>query len=239
MTKVTQAGARDLAALAYARRGLPVVPLHYAVFGGRPTSVACSCGEPACARVGAHPLPTHGAADATTDPGRITWWWRRFPEANVGLATGAGFDALVVRGSVGDTSRWLAIAEALRSGGPLVRAGGDTWHFLFAPTGLASPRPWGLARCEWRGRGGWWWRRPAGTPRARSPSGCATWTRACPSCRSPSGSGWNRSVPPSRSARPSTPMLATRLRRRMPDTLPRIRPRPSHQEDPGKPGSQP
>ena len=98
MPQVPQAGARYLAALEYARRGLPVVPLHYAVRNGRTTAVACSCGEPACARVGAHPLPSHGAADATTDPIRLTWWWRRFPEANVGLATGVGFDALIVRG---------------------------------------------------------------------------------------------------------------------------------------------
>jgi hypothetical protein len=47
------------------------------------------------------------------------------------------------------------IAEALRAAGPLVRTGGDTWHFLFAPAGLASQRPWGLARVEWRGWGGW------------------------------------------------------------------------------------
>jgi hypothetical protein len=155
MSQVRQAGARYLAALDYAGRGLPVVPLHYAVRSARPTEAACSCGEPACARVGAHPLPSHGAADATTDPIRITWWWRRFPEANLGLATGTAFDALVVCGSVGDATRWAVISEALRSGGPLVRAGGDTWHFLFAPTGLASQRPWGLARAEWRGWGGW------------------------------------------------------------------------------------
>ncbi|HET9559785.1 MAG TPA: bifunctional DNA primase/polymerase, partial [Actinomycetota bacterium] len=77
MPQVLQAGARYLAALDYARRGLPVVPLHHAVRNRRTTAVACSCGEPACARVGAHPLPSHGAADATTDPIRLTWWWRR------------------------------------------------------------------------------------------------------------------------------------------------------------------
>jgi hypothetical protein len=153
--QLPQAGTRYLAALDYARRGLPVVPLHYALRDRRTTTVACSCGEPACTRVGAHPLPSHGAADATTDPIRLTWWWRRFPEANVGLATGVGFDALIVRGSVGDTARWAVIAQALRSAGPLVRTGGDTWHFLFAPAGLASQRPWGLARVEWRGWGGW------------------------------------------------------------------------------------
>jgi hypothetical protein len=152
--QLPQAGTRYLAALDYARRGLPVVPLHYALRDRRTTTVACSCGEPACTRVGAHPLPSHGAADATTDPIRLTWWWRRFPEANVGLATGVGFDALIVRGSVGDAARWAVIAQALRSAGPLVRTGGDTWHFLFAPAGLASQRPWGLARVEWRGWGG-------------------------------------------------------------------------------------
>ncbi|HEV3463344.1 MAG TPA: bifunctional DNA primase/polymerase, partial [Actinomycetota bacterium] len=136
MPQVPQAGARYLAALDYARRGLPVVPLHYAVRNRRTTAVACSCGEPACARIGAHPLPSHGAADATTDPIRLTWWWRRFPDANVGLASGVSFDALIVHGSTGDTARWRVIGEALRSAGPLVRTGGDTWHFLFAPTGL-------------------------------------------------------------------------------------------------------
>jgi hypothetical protein len=173
MTQIRPAGARYLAAMAYASRGLPVVPLHHAVRSGRPAPATCSCGEPACARIGAHPLPSHGAADATTDPIRITWWWRRFPNANVGLATGAGFDALVVHGSVGDSDRWSVIAGALRSGGPLVRTGGDTWYFLFAPTGLASQRPWGLARVEWRGWGGW-----VVAPPSHHPGGAvAAWVR--------------------------------------------------------------
>jgi hypothetical protein len=164
---------RYLAALAYARLGIPVVPLHYVVRSGRSAGVACSCGEPTCTRVGAHPLPSHGVADATTDPIRLTWWWRRFPEANVGLATGASFDALVVRGSVGDTARWSVIAEALRAGGPLVRTGGDTWCFLFAPAGLHSQRPWGLARVEWRGWGGW-----VVAPPSHHPGGAvAAWVR--------------------------------------------------------------
>jgi hypothetical protein len=166
-------GARYLAALDYARRGLPVVPLHYLVRNTRTSAAGCSCGEPACPRVALHPLPAHGAADATTDPIRLSWWWRRFPEANVGLATGTGFDALIVHGSVGDGARWAVIAEALRAGGPLVRAGGDSWHFLFGPTGLASQRPWGLARTEWRGWGGW-----VVAPPSHHPGGAvAAWVR--------------------------------------------------------------
>ena len=173
MSVAPNTGARYLAALEYAGRGLPVVPLHYAVRNGRRTAVACSCGEPTCARVGAHPLAAHGAADATTDPIRLTWWWRRFPDANVGLATGTSFDALIVHGSAGDPARWSVIAEALRAAGPLVRAGGDSWHFLFAPSGLASQRPWGLAGVEWRAWGGW-----VVAPPSHHPGGAvAAWVR--------------------------------------------------------------
>jgi hypothetical protein len=173
LTQVSQAGGRYLAALAYAHRGIPVVPLHHPVPGRGSAGIGCSCSESACSRTGAHPIPSHGAADATTDPIRLTWWWRRFPQANLGLATGACFDALIVRGSEGDAARWAVVAEALRAGGPLVRGGGDIWYFLFAPTGLASQRPWGLARVEWRGLGGW-----VVAPPSQHPGGAvAAWVR--------------------------------------------------------------
>jgi Bifunctional DNA primase/polymerase, N-terminal len=155
MPRIPHAGERFLAALGCARRGIPVVPLHHPVVAGQPPAVACSCQEPDCRRAGAHPITVHGVADATIDPLRITWWWRRFPSANLGLASGVGFDVLVVHGSEGDAARWSVVAEALRAGGPLVRTGGDGWHFYFAPTGAPCQRPRGLARMEWRGLGGW------------------------------------------------------------------------------------
>jgi len=71
------------AALAYAVAGWPVVPLH------TPTSTGgCSCGRAACASAGKHPRTRHGFRDASTDPARITAWWRRWPDANVGVRTG-------------------------------------------------------------------------------------------------------------------------------------------------------
>ena len=143
--RIPHAGERFLAALACARRGIPVVPLHHPVVAGQPPVVACSCQEPGCPWAGAHPITVDGVADATIDPLRITWWWRRFPAANLGLATGVGFDVLVVHGSEGDALRWSVLAAALRAGGPLVRAGGDGWVFYFAPTGAPSQRPHGLA----------------------------------------------------------------------------------------------
>jgi hypothetical protein len=54
-------------ALACARHGWPVFP--------------CQPGSK-------EPATRHGFLDATTDLDKITWWWRRQPEANLAIATG-------------------------------------------------------------------------------------------------------------------------------------------------------
>ena len=152
-------GERLPQALAYAARGIPVLPLHHPVVRQAPggmVTTACSCRNPACQAVGKHPATARGAEDATTDPARLAWWWRRYPEANVGLATGWVFDVLDVDGpESGDSLRWSAVSQLLGLRGPLVRTGGDGWHFYLAPTGLRDPRVRGLAKVAWRGRGGW------------------------------------------------------------------------------------
>ncbi|HEY2957216.1 MAG TPA: bifunctional DNA primase/polymerase [Actinomycetota bacterium] len=164
--------ARLRQALAYAARGIPVLPLHHPVLWRSPVErslveVGCSCGDPGCGAVGGHPMTALGAAAATTDPRRLAWWWRRFPEANVGLATGWVFDVLDVDGPHGgDAGRWSAVAQVLGGRGPLVRTGGDGWQFYLAPTGMHGVRVRGLARLGWRGRGGW-----VAAPPSRHPSG--------------------------------------------------------------------
>jgi hypothetical protein len=159
------------AALGYAARGLHVLPLHHPVGREATLEVGCSCGELACGQVGDHPLPPGGAADATGDPDRIRWWWRRFPFANVGLATGVHFDVLDVQGASADTFRWSLAIAALRAGGPLVRTGGDGWQFFLRPLGLGDLRTRRLPRVAWRGLGGW-----VAAPPSRHPSGAvATW----------------------------------------------------------------
>lgn len=73
------------AALSHAARGWRVLPLWW------PAPPGCACGRPDCANVGKHPigeLVPHGCHDATTDAEVIRSWWGRFPEANVGIATG-------------------------------------------------------------------------------------------------------------------------------------------------------
>jgi Bifunctional DNA primase/polymerase, N-terminal/AAA domain len=74
---------RELWARFYASRGWPVLPLH-TVNGG-----ACSCGDPNCISPGKHPRSAHGVKDASVDLQQIRRSWEQWPEADIGLATGA------------------------------------------------------------------------------------------------------------------------------------------------------
>jgi hypothetical protein len=161
------------AALGYASRGIPVLPLHYPLphHGdlqpltgdqprmGRAVGTRCSCRDPGCGQPAKHPLGAlvpHGVNDATTNRARVLAWWTRHPQANIGLATGYRFDVLDVDGPTGEHAiRALAATHGLRSSGPLVRTGGSGWHFYLAPTGLGNVHPHGLAHVDWRGRGGY------------------------------------------------------------------------------------
>jgi hypothetical protein len=101
------------------------------------------------------PCSAHGVKEATTDADRIGRWWRRWPQANVGLATGICFDALDIDGPSGLAALGeLQEAAGLRLRGPLVATGGGGWHHWFAPTGLGNRPPRGLAHIDWRGKGG-------------------------------------------------------------------------------------
>jgi hypothetical protein len=84
------------AALGYARRGLPVLPLWWT----DENSGRCACGAaPGECNPGKHPLGDlvhHGVKHATLDQRTIANWWRRYPPANVGIAGGRDFRLLVV-----------------------------------------------------------------------------------------------------------------------------------------------
>jgi len=130
-------GLRD-AVLAYAERGIPVLPLH----GKLPRIPAAhSPGDrlyqhcrSECGKLG------HGVHDATTDPDQVRELWQRWPHANVGLRTGVGFDVIDVDGTRGRHSLQRFLAEhagGVPIGGPRVRTGsGAGWHLYVAPTGL-------------------------------------------------------------------------------------------------------
>ena len=144
------------AALAYANLGYRVLPLHHPgttnAIQGR--GMLCSCGDRACGAVGKHPLTPHGLNDATSDPAQLGRWWRRWPQANIGLVTGEVADVLDIDGPAGRAAvRRFAADHNLRLEGPLVGTGSG-WHLYLVPTG-SSNRAGLLEQVDWRGRGGY------------------------------------------------------------------------------------
>lgn len=78
------------AALAYAHRGWRVFPLHGVANG------ACTCKRHDCSSPDKHPLVRHGLYEGTTDRNKIESWWRHWPQANIGVATGPDSALLVI-----------------------------------------------------------------------------------------------------------------------------------------------
>ena len=116
------------AALEYAARGWLVIPLH------SPTAHGCSCGRAECESPGKHPRTAHGLKEASRDPATIRAWWRRWPDANIGILTGpeSGILALDVDGKQGEES--LIDFERRCSHLPdtyTVRTGGGGQHLYF------------------------------------------------------------------------------------------------------------
>jgi hypothetical protein len=94
----------------------------------------CSCNKPGCDKPGKHPRTSHGCHDATTDEETICGWWRHWPDANVGIATGkkSGVWALDVDGEAGAAT----LAELQRQHGELPetmeqRSGSGGRHLFF------------------------------------------------------------------------------------------------------------
>ena len=93
-------------AIQYAQRGLSVIPLNYMVGFDE-----CSCHRVDCTSKAKHPLVADWTNEATTDVEKIKKWWGRFPNANIGIVTGAVSNIVVldVDGEEGHNS--LAMLE--------------------------------------------------------------------------------------------------------------------------------
>ena len=73
------------AALAYAKLGFAVFPVHNKRADG-----SCSCNNTECKSIGKHPRTANGLKDATKDPALIRFWWSNaFQGCNLAIATGA------------------------------------------------------------------------------------------------------------------------------------------------------
>ncbi len=77
------------AALNYARRGFPVIPLYSIDTNGN-----CTCGK-VCHSPGKHPMSRNGLKDASTNPAQIKIWFNN-TIANIGILTGSQSQLLVI-----------------------------------------------------------------------------------------------------------------------------------------------
>lgn len=73
-------------ALAYAKAGLPVIPLHGVLDDG-----SCTCGSAGCSSPGKHPRTPKGLKEATTEVKQIKRWWgpNKWPSASIGGVGGS------------------------------------------------------------------------------------------------------------------------------------------------------
>lgn len=123
------------AATVYAHRGWPVFPVH----SPRPGATPCSCGHLDCSSPAKHPRVSGGLTAATTDPVQVERWWRRWPDANVAIRTGAESGLVVVDVDPrhgGDAT----LAALVEERGPLppgrtVATGGGGLHLYFQHPG--------------------------------------------------------------------------------------------------------
>lgn len=125
------------AAVSYAERGWPVFPIQV---GGKT------------------PLTQHGVKDATTDISQIDeWWLKKFPGANIGVATGGGANLTVLdvderHGGYESLKKVPALPATLTS-----RTGGGGLHKFYLSPGFRVSNSAGkiAAGLDIRGDGGY------------------------------------------------------------------------------------
>lgn len=129
-------------ALWYASQGWRVLPLHSVIIDDAGVPIGCSCGnqrgcDPAKAKKpswGKHPRLQSWQTKATTDESTIRSWWARWPDAQVGIATGPASDLLVLDVDGDDGFASLGKLEAAHKKLPdtyVVETGSGGLHFYF------------------------------------------------------------------------------------------------------------
>ncbi len=116
-----------------------------------------------CVPGGKRPATVHGFHDATTDPERVAAWWRRWPAANIGVATGAASGLVVVDVDVhGPVSGFAAFERATYAGlidgwTVMVDTPSGGMHAYYPATSDVTQPCWQAARAgiDFRGDGGY------------------------------------------------------------------------------------
>lgn len=151
-------------ALAYAELGWYVFPCHWPL---KKRGWSCSCEiwkrknineneDFECSRPGKHPRTENGLDDATVDPEQIRKWWKRWPDANIGINCGLSGLLVVDLDTYKDNYRGddLALDEETVTG--LSGGGGAHLFYQMEPTDAFGNRnkklPDGI---DIRGHGGY------------------------------------------------------------------------------------
>ena len=109
------------------------------------------------------PFTKNGLHDATTDESTIRGWWRRWPNANVGIRTGAASKLAVLDLDAKEIPLDVLMAECERLAGSMFprtamsKTGGGGMHLLFAlEDGQTVPNTTGsiCKNVDTRGEGG-------------------------------------------------------------------------------------
>lgn len=109
------------------------------------------------------PMTRHGFRDASSDPATVAAWWRRWPNANIGLPTSQpnGFDVLDIDVHPSG-SGFAALARARRAGlvegwSHLVRTPSGGSHLYFRTAAEPGSGSWSVpaAHVDFRGVGGY------------------------------------------------------------------------------------
>jgi putative DNA primase/helicase len=113
MANMNHTGQLLASVLDYAAHGMHVFPLHTTDDSGR-----CSCAKADCGSAGKHPRTRNGFHDATCDAATIRNWWTKYPDANIGLSTGASGRVVVdvdVKGGRPGLEKWMNLVAAYRA----------------------------------------------------------------------------------------------------------------------------
>jgi hypothetical protein len=141
---INRTGLKD-AALAYAMKGWPVLPLD-------PKAKRPLTDKRLPSPISDEGL-VHGLKDATTDLEYIEEWWAKYPDANIGLRTGVVFDVLDLDGPEA-TSAMSRIAPGYQHRGP-VASTGKGYHLLFSVSGSRNHAALADAPIDFRGDNGY------------------------------------------------------------------------------------
>lgn len=140
------------AALLYATRGWAVIPLH--------TMHAdhCSCGRRDCAAPAKHPRVRWQSYERSRPtPSQVAAWWRRWPDANVGVVTGrvSGVVVLDIDPRNGGDASYASLKERWNGHDETVESitGGEGRHVWFASTDAMPSGPIAPG-CDLKGEGG-------------------------------------------------------------------------------------